>query len=42
MPKKLLLLLVVALCGLFFALKRRSARAEADLWHEATAAPDLR
>jgi hypothetical protein len=40
--KKLLVLLAAVAGGLFFARKRRNARAESDLWHEATSAPDLR
>jgi hypothetical protein len=36
--------LLVALLGAAFAVLRRSraARAERDLWHEATTTPDLR
>ena len=40
--KKLLALVAVAAGGLFFARKRRNAKAESDLWHDATSAPDLR
>ncbi|HVQ95182.1 MAG: hypothetical protein V7637_5056 [Mycobacteriales bacterium] len=42
MPKKLLVLLAAVAGGLLFARKRRNARAESDLWHEATSSPDLR
>jgi hypothetical protein len=42
-PKKLMVLLAAVAGGLLFARKRRNARAESDLWHEATSAsPDLR
>jgi hypothetical protein len=40
-PKKLLVL-VGAAAGAFLLRKRRSAKAESDLWAEATSAPDLR
>jgi hypothetical protein len=40
--KKLLVLIVAVVGGVLFARKRRAARAEADLWHEATSSsPDL-
>ena len=41
-PKKLLLVLAAVAGGLLFARKRRNARAESDLWHEATSSTDLR
>ena len=40
--KKLLALAAAAAGGLFLLRKRRSAKAESDLWAEATNAPDLR
>ena len=40
--KKIAVLAAVAAGGLFFARKRRSARAESDLWAEATNTQDLR
>ena len=42
MPKKLLVLVAAVAGGLLFARKRRAAKAENDLWHEATSSPDLR
>jgi hypothetical protein len=43
MLKKIILLAGVASAATALAKKRRAARTEADLWHEATtAAPDLR
>jgi hypothetical protein len=40
--KKLLVLAVAAAGGVLFARRRRNAKAESDLWHDATSAPDLR
>ena len=40
--KKVVALAAVVAGGLFFARKRRSSRAESDLWAEATAPQDLR
>jgi hypothetical protein len=40
--KKLVLMIVAVIGGLFVARKRRASRAEADLWHEATTGADLR
>ncbi len=40
--KKLVVLAVAAAGGLFFLRKRRSAKAESDLWAEATTPQDLR
>jgi hypothetical protein len=40
--KKIVLLLAVALGGVVYYRKQQAAKAEADLWHEATTAPDLR
>ena len=42
MLKKLLVLAGVVAGGLFVIRKRRGARSESDLWHEATSSPDLR
>ena len=43
MPKKLLVLIAAIVGALLFVRKRRNnAKAESDLWHEATSAPDLR
>jgi hypothetical protein len=39
---KKLLLLVSAAGALLAFRKRKAAQSEADLWHEATTAPDLR
>jgi hypothetical protein len=39
--KKLLVLLAAVAGALFVARKRRTSKAESDLWHEATSAPDL-
>jgi hypothetical protein len=41
-PKKLLVLLAAVAGGLLVVRKRRNTKAESDLWHEATSAPDLR
>lgn len=40
--KKLIALAAATAGGLFLLRKRRSAKAETDLWAEATSAPDLR
>jgi hypothetical protein len=40
--KKLLIVAGVVAGGLFVARKRRAAKNESDLWHEATSTPDLR
>jgi hypothetical protein len=40
--KKGIFLLLAAVGGLFAAKKAKAKRDEADLWSEATAAPDLR
>jgi len=40
--KKLLALVAVAAGGLFLLRKKRAAKAESDLWAEATNSPDLR
>jgi hypothetical protein len=40
--KKIALVAAVAAGGLFFARKRRAAKAESDLWAEATSNQDLR
>lgn len=36
------LVLLAALAGVVYVRKQQAAKAEADLWHEATTAPDLR
>ena len=40
--KKLIALAAATAGGLFLLRKRRSAKAETDLWAEATSSPDLR
>jgi hypothetical protein len=40
--KKMLALAAATAGGLFLLRKRRSAKAESDLWAEATNSPDLR
>ena len=40
--KKLVVLAAAALGGVFFYRKRRAAKAESDLWAEATNTQDLR
>ncbi len=40
--KKLLMLILVAVGGLAIYRRMQASRAEQDLWHEATTAPDLR
>ena len=39
---KKILVLLAAIGGLVYFRKQQAAKAEADLWHEATTAPDLR
>ncbi len=39
---KKVLLLLAAIGGVVYVRKQQAAKAEADLWHEATTAPDLR
>ena len=40
--KKVIVLAAVVAGGLFFARKRRTAKAESDLWAQATTEPNLR
>ena len=42
MRRPALLLVLLAAGAALFRSRRAAARAEADLWHEATTAPDLR
>ncbi len=42
MKKVAVLTAAIAAGGVFFARKRRAARAESDLWAEATSTQDLR
>jgi len=39
---KTILIALAAIVGVVYVRKQQAAKAEADLWHEATTAPDLR